>query len=144
MKKLKLITASLVIASALASCSNNASLADDLNNSGDSIVRFVNGTFAAEIYNTSVESVYNITLLTLNNEKTYTIDNKSIHEGSAEINGTFAVDKGLFNDTGKDNFQIQIIKEQGSTVKIFIKLGSLGDKQQSVDLFVKIKSNLGL
>lgn len=144
MKKLKLISTSLIAVSILAGCSNNASLSDDLNNTGDSIVRFVNGTFSAEIYNTSIDSVYSATLLALNNDKIYNIKNNNIASNSAEINGTYTVDKNFFNDTGKENFKIQILKKQGSTVQIFIKLGSLGDKQGSVNLLAQIRSNLGL
>lgn len=144
MKKLKLISTGLIAMSVLAGCSNNASLSDDLNNAGDSIVRFVNGTFSAEIYNTSIDSVYSATLLALNNDKIYNIKNNNIASNSAEINGTYTVDKNFFNDTGKENFKIQILKRQGTTVQIFIKLGSLGDKQASVDLLAQIRSNLGL
>ncbi|AIT09780.1 hypothetical protein LO80_07235 [Candidatus Francisella endociliophora] len=144
MKKLKLISTSIIAISALTSCSNNASLSNDLNNTGDSIVRFVNGTFSAEIYNTSVQSVYNATLLTLNNNGIYTISNNTENDKSAEINGTYTVDKNFFNDSGKEKFNIQIINKQEGTVGIFIKLGKLGDKQASVDLLATIRSNLGM
>lgn len=144
MKKTKFVIISLLAATALTSCANNSSLADDLNSTGDSIIRFANGTFSAEIDNTSVQSVYNATELALNNDNIYNIKNNTINDKSAEINGTYTVDKNFFNDSGKDDFDIQIIKKKNATVGIFIKIGKLGDKQASVYLLSNIRSNLGL
>ncbi|WP_150467671.1 DUF3568 family protein [Francisella sp. SYW-9] len=144
MKNLKLLTVGILAVSALASCSNNASLSNDLSNTGDSIVRFVNGTFSAQIDNTSVSSVYDATKLALNNSKIYNITNSSIHDRSADISGTFATDKNYFNKSGTDNFDVRIVKGHGNTINIFIKIGKLGDKQASVDLLANIRTNLGL
>lgn len=144
MKKIKLLAIGILAVSTLASCSNNASLSNDLNNTGDSIVRFVNGTFTAQIDNTSVSSVYDATKLALNNSKIYNITNSSIHAKSADISGTFATDKNYFNESGRDNFDVRIVKDSGSKVNIYIKIGKLGDKQASVDLLANIRTNLGL
>ncbi|API86028.1 DUF3568 family protein [Francisella uliginis] len=144
MKKIKLLAIGILAVSTLASCSNNASLSNDLNNTGDSIVRFVNGTFTAQIDNTSVSSVYDATKLALNNSKIYNITNSSIHAKSADISGTFATDKNYFNESGTDNFDVRIVKDSGSKVNIYIKIGKLGDKQASVDLLANIRTNLGL
>ncbi|MED7819178.1 MULTISPECIES: DUF3568 family protein [unclassified Francisella] len=144
MKKFKLLIAVAFVSASLASCSNNASLSNDLNNTGDSIVRFVNGTFSAQIDNTDVNSVYNATKLALNNSKIYNITNSSIHEKSADISGTFATDKNYFNESGVDNFSVRIVQDQGNIINIFIKIGKLGDKQASVDLLSNIRTNLGL
>ena len=144
MKKFKLLTAGILAVSALASCSNNASLSNDLNNTGDSIVRFVNGTFSAQIDNSSVSSVYDATKLALNNSKIYNITNSSIHNRSADVSGTFATDKNFFYKSGTDNFDIRLVKGSNNTINIFIKIGKLGDKQASVDLLANIRTNLGL
>ena len=144
MKKIKLLAVGILAVSALASCSNNASLSNDLNNTRDSIVRSVNGTFSAQIYNTNVSSVYDATKLALNNSKIYNITNSSIHDRSADISGTFATDKSYFNKSGIDNFDVRIAKDSGSTINIYIKIGKLGDKQASVDLLANIRTNLGL
>ncbi|BCD91650.1 hypothetical protein fh0823_17890 [Francisella halioticida] len=144
MKKIKLLAVGVLAISALASCSSNASLSNDLNNTGDSIVRSVNGTFSAQIDNTSISSVYDATKLALNNSKIYNITNSSIHNKSADISGTFATDKNYFNESGIDNFNVRIVKANGSTVNIYTKIGKLGDKQASVDLLANIRINLGL
>ena len=144
MKKIKLLAIGILAVSTLDSCSNNASLSNDLNNTGDSIVRFVNGTFTAQIDNTSVSSVYDATKLALNNSKIYNITNSSIHSKFANISGTFATDKNYFNESGTDNFDVRIVKDSGSKVNIYIKIGKLGDKQASVDLLANIRTNLGL
>ncbi|MED7788680.1 DUF3568 family protein [Francisella sp. 19X1-34] len=144
MKKIKLLTIGILAASALASCSNNASLSNDLNNTGDSIVRFVNGTFSAQIDNSSVSSVFDATKLALNNTKIYNITKSSIHDRSADVSGTFATDKNFFNKSGTDNFDVRIVKGSNNTINIFIKIGKLGDKQASVDLLANIRTNLGL
>lgn len=93
MKKIKLLAAYTLATLTLVSCSNNASLSNDLNSAGDSIVRFVNGTFYAEIYNTSLQSVYNATLLALNNSNIYSVKNNTINSKDAEITGTYTTDK---------------------------------------------------
>ncbi|ASG68700.1 hypothetical protein CDV26_10175 [Francisella halioticida] len=144
MKKIKLLAVGVLAISALTSCSSNASLSNDLNNTGDSIVRSVNGTFSAQIDNTSISSVYDATKLALNNSKIYNITNSSIHNKSADISGTFATDKNYFNESGIDNFNVRIVKANGSTVNIYTKIGKLGDKQASVDLLANIRINLGL
>ncbi|MBK2095851.1 DUF3568 family protein [Francisella philomiragia] len=143
MKTLKLLALFILVNLALTSCSNNTDLSKDLSATGDSIVRLANGTLSAEINNTSLQSVYNATLLALNNNsdkiKTNNIDNNS-----AEITGTYTVDKGFFNKAGIDNFDIKLLKTKDDTVSLFIKMGKFGDQQTSVNLLANIRSNLGL
>ncbi|MDE4992397.1 DUF3568 family protein, partial [Francisella tularensis] len=83
---------------------------NDLNSAGDSIVRFENGTCYAEIYTTSLQSVYNATLLALNNSNIYSLKNNTINSKDAEITGTYATDKNLFNKSGQDDFAIRLVK----------------------------------
>ncbi|MBK2356261.1 DUF3568 family protein [Francisella hispaniensis] len=144
MKKIKLLAAYTLATLTLVSCSNNASLSNDLNSAGDSIVRFVNGTFYAELYNTSLQSVYNATLLALNNSNIYSVKNNTINSQDAEITGTYATDKNFFNKSGQDDFAIRLVKGNQNTVNLFIKIGKLGDKQASVDLLANIQTNLGI
>lgn len=144
MKNLKLIATAFLTISALAGCSNNASLADDLNATSVSVAEYVNGTFSAEIYNTSIQSVYNATKLALDNNDIYSIKNSDIDDQKAEIIGTYATEKTFFNESGTYDFKVNLIKKEGSTVGIFIKIGKLGDKQASVNLLADIRDNLGL
>ncbi|MFV9925441.1 MAG: DUF3568 family protein [Francisella endosymbiont of Hyalomma scupense] len=144
MKKIKLLATCILATFTLVSCSNNASLYNDLNSAGDSIVRFVNGTFSAELYNTSLQSVYNATLLALNNSNIYGVKNNTINSQHAEITGTYATDKNFFNKSGEDSFAIRLVKDNKDTINLFIKIGKLGDKQASVDLLANIQTNLGI
>ena len=145
MKKNKLLLPACILATlTLASCSNNASLSNDLNSAGDSIVRFVNGTFSAEVYNTGLQSVYNATLLALNNNNIYSVKNNTINSQDAEITGTYSTDKNFFNKSGQDSFAIRLVKGTQDTVNLFIKIGKLGDKQASIDLLANIQTNLGI
>jgi hypothetical protein len=144
MKKLGFLIMIVVAILSLGACSQNSSLSDDLNSTGDSIARFVNGTFAAQIDNTSVKSVYNAALLALNNSQVYTVKNNSINDQSAEITGSYATDKNFFNKSGTDDFSVRIVKNNDDIISVFIKIGKLGDKQASVNLLADIRSNLGL
>ena len=146
MKKLKLITAGLIAALTLSACSTNSSMMDDLNSTGNSIVRFANGTFSAQIENTNVKSVYAATELALNNTNNYSIENNIIADGNAEISGVIKTKKSMFDKEGKTPYSIKITKPKDSfvNVNIYIKIGALGDKQSSVDLLSNIRTNLGL
>lgn len=143
MKTLKLLTLFILVNLVLTSCSNNTDLSNDLNATGDSIASLVNGTLSAEINNTSLQSVYNATLLALNNNSDK-VKTSNISNDSANITGTYIVDKGFFNKTGIDNFDIRLLKGKDSSVNLFIKMGKFGDQQTSVNLLADIRSNLGL
>ena len=144
MKKLKLITVGLTATLALSACSTNSSMMDDLNSTGDSVVRFVDGTFSAQIDNTNVKSVYDATELAINNTNNYNIKNDTLTERSAKINGVIKTEKNMFDKKGKTPYSIEIIKDDNSGVNLYIKIGTLGDKQSSVDLLSSIRANLGL
>ncbi|MFT4693376.1 MAG: putative small secreted protein [Francisella sp.] len=144
MKKLKLITVGLTAALTLSACSTNSSMMDDLNSTGNSIARFANGTFSAQLYNTDVKSVYNATQLAINNTNNYSIESNTVIEKNAEIKGAVKTEKSILNKEGKTPYSIEIIKYDSSTVNIYIKIGTIGDKQSSVDLLSSIRTNLGL
>ncbi len=93
MKILKTITIGLTATLALSACSNNSSMMDDLNSTGNSIVRFANGTFSAQLYNTNVKSVYDATELAINNTNNYNIESNTITERNAEIKGFIKTEK---------------------------------------------------
>ncbi|MEY8702108.1 DUF3568 family protein [Francisella philomiragia] len=143
MKALKALALFILVSLALTSCSNNTDLSNDLNATGDSIVSLVNGTVSAEINNTSLQSVYNATLLALNNNSDK-VKTSNMKNDSAEITGTYIVDKGFFNKTGIDNFDIRLLKGKDNTINVFIKMGKFGDQQTSVNLLANIRNNLGL
>ena len=117
---------------------------DDLNSTGNSIARFANGTFSAQLYNTDVKSVYNATQLAINNTNNYSIESNTVIEKNAEIKGAVKTEKSILNKEGKTPYSIEIIKYDSSTVNIYIKIGTIGDKQSSVDLLSSIRTNLGL
>ncbi|KEI35119.1 hypothetical protein FRA_41c10120 [Francisella sp. W12-1067] len=134
MKKVKLLAYTLATLT-LVSCSNNASLSNDLNSTSESIVRFVNGTFSAEIDNTSIQSVYNATGLALSNDGSYDIKKSYIKDDYAEISGIVK--------PGKDPFEIKMIKDNSDIVNIYLKIGTFGDKKAYVNLLADIRNNLG-
>ena len=144
MKKLKLIIAGLIATLTLSACSTNSSMMDDLNSTNDSIVRFVNGTFSAQIENTNIKSVYGATELALNNTDNYSIENNTITDRSAEIKGIIKIEESIFNKEGKTAYSVEITKQGNSSVNIYIKIGVLGDKQSSIELLSNIRTNLGL
>ncbi|MGQ4002143.1 DUF3568 family protein [Francisellaceae bacterium CB300] len=144
MKILKTISIGLTAALVLSACSNNSSMMDDLNSTGNSIVRFANGTFSAQLYNTNVKSVYDATELAINNTNNYNIENNTITERNAKIKGFIKTEKSMFDKEGKTPYSIEISKYDNSTVNIYIKIGTVGDKQSSVDLLSSIRTNLGL
>ena len=144
MKILKTISIGLTAALVLSACSNNSSMMDDLNSTGNSIVRFANGTFSAQLYNTNVKSVYDATELAINNTNNYNIENNTITERNAKIKGFIKTEKSMFDKEGKTPYSIEITKYDNSTVNIYIKIGTVGDKQSSVDLLSSIRTNLGL
>jgi hypothetical protein len=144
MKILKTISIGLTAALVLSACSNNSSMMDDLNSTGNSIVRFANGTFSAQLYNTNVKSVYDATELAINNTNNYNIESNTITERNAKIKGFIKTEKSMFDKEGKTPYSIEITKYDNSTVNIYIKIGAVGDKQSSVDLLSSIRTNLGL
>ncbi|MGQ4004626.1 DUF3568 family protein [Francisellaceae bacterium CB52] len=144
MKILKTISIGLTAALVLSACSNNSSMMDDLNSTGNSIVRFANGTFSAQLYNTNVKSVYDATELAINNTNNYNIESNTITERNAKIKGFIKTEKSMFDKEGKTPYSIEITKYDNSTVNIYIKIGTVGDKQSSVDLLSSIRTNLGL
>jgi hypothetical protein len=144
MKILKTISIGLTAALVLSACSNNSSMMDDLNSTGNSIVRFANGTFSAQLYNTNVKSVYDATELAINNTNNYNIESNTITERNAKIKGFIKTEKSMFDKEGKTPYSIEISKYDNSTVNIYIKIGTVGDKQSSVDLLSSIRTNLGL
>ncbi len=144
MKILKLIAIGITTCLAIYACSNNTSMMDDLKSTGNSIVRFANGTFSAQIDNTDFDSVYNAAELTINNTNNYTIENNKADGRNAEITGFIKTEKIMFDRDGKTPFSIEIVKYNNSTVNIYIKIGAIGDKQSSVDLLSSIRTNLGL
>ena len=144
MKILKAITIGLTATLALSACSNNSSMIDDLNSTGNSIVRFANGTFSAKLYNTNVKSVYDATELAINNTNNYNIESNTITERNAEIKGFIKTEKSMFDKECKTPYSTEISKYDNSTVNIYIKIGTVGDKQSSVDLLSSIRTNLGL
>lgn len=144
MKKLKIITVALTTTLALTACSHNSSMMDDINSTSDSVVRFANGTFSAQIDDTDVKSVYYATELAINNAKNYAITKNTFDEKNAEISGNIKVEKSMLNKDGKVPYNIEIAKHNSSTVNIYIKIGTVGDKQSSVDLLSDIRTNLGL
>jgi len=144
MKILKTISIGLTAALVLSACSNNSSMMDDLNSTGNSIVRFANGTFSAQLYNTNVKSVYGATELAINNTNNYNIESNTITERNAKIKGFIKTEKSMFDKEGKTPYSIEITKYDNSTVNIYIKIGTVGDKQSSVDLLSSIRTNLGL
>ena len=144
MKKIKLAAIVLTGVLSLTACSTNSSMMDDLNSTGDSIVRFANGTFSAQIDNTDVKSVYNATELAINNTNNYSITNNTINDKNAKITGNIKVEKSIINKEGITPYNIEIVKGNNSTINIYIKIGTIGDKQSSVDLLASIRTNLGL
>jgi hypothetical protein len=144
MKKLKLITVGLITSLALSACSENSSMMNDLNSTSNSVVRFANGTFSAQIYNTNVKSVYGAAELAINNTPNYNIENNTLTDKSAEIKGIIKTEKSMFDKEGKIPYSIEIMKYDNSTVNIYIRIGTIGDKQSSVDLLSSIRTNLGL
>ena len=144
MKKTKMLAIGLITSFSLISCSNNSNMMSDLNNTTDSVVRYVNGTFSAQINNTSINSVSNATQLALNNSGIYNIKNNNLNKDSAEITGTFKTQETWFSKSKDGSFKVQLIKGNNNTVNVYIKIGSLGDKQASVDLLANIRNNLGL
>lgn len=144
MKILKTISIGLTAALVLSACSNNSSMMDDLNSTGNSIVRFANGTFSAQLYNTNVKSVYDATELAINNTNNYNIESNTITKRNAKIKGFIKTEKSMFDKEGKTPYSIEITKYDNSTVNIYIKIGTVGDKQSSVDLLSSIRTNLGL
>jgi len=144
MKKLKPIMFVLPTVLAISACSPNSSMMDDLNSTSDSIARFASGTFSAQIDNTSVKSVYSATELAINNTNNYSIIKGTLNEKNAEITGSIKVEKSMFNKEGQTPYSIEIVKYNNSTVNIYIKIGTIGDKQSSVDLLSSIRTNLGI
>lgn len=145
MKFFKLIIAGGLTVALLSACStNNSSMMDDLNSTSDSIVRFANGTFSAQIDNTNVKSVYEATELTINNTNNYTIEDNTLTDRTAKIKGSIKTEKNFFDKEGKTPYSIEIVKYDDSRVNIYIKIGTLGDKQSSIDLLSTIRTNLGL
>lgn len=136
MKKLKIISLSILVAAALTACADNNSLMEDLNSASDNVVRFVNGTFSAQIENSNVKSVYDATLLALNNSGNYNIDSNKLKENIAFISGKV--------NSSEQDYNIKISKGINGIVDIYIKIGTFGDKQSSVDLLSATRTNLGL
>ncbi|AJC48520.1 DUF3568 family protein [Allofrancisella guangzhouensis] len=136
MKNMKILTLCLITALVLSACSNNSSLAEDLNSTSKSVVNFINGIFSAEIDNTSVQSVYNATKLALNNNGNYDIKKSDIKDGYAEISGIVK--------SNKDPFEIKMIKSNNDIINMYIKIGTFGDKQASVNLLSDVRNILGL
>lgn len=136
MKKLKIITLAFVTALALNACSENSSMMSDLNTTSDNVVRFVDGTFSAQVDNSDVKSVYDATDLAINNNGNYTIDSSNVKDNVGQISGKVKSSQEVFN--------VKIVKFDSDIVNIYIKIGTFGDKQASVDLLSNIRTNLGL
>jgi hypothetical protein len=134
-KKLLLI---FIAAISLSSCaqSNNSSLSEDMSNTGDSISRFFNGVFFAQVENFNVETVDNATMNALDSSHLYFIKNNEVHTNSAQITGT--------TKNTKVDFIIDIQQTYQNKVNISIKMGTFGDKRASVYLLSQIRSNLGI
>lgn len=136
MKKLRIIIVSVAAALALNACSQNSSMAEDLNSASDSVVRFVNGTFSAQIDNSDVKSVYDATILALGNNSDYKTVSKDAKDNIAEISGQV--------ESSQQQFSVKIVRDNYDIVNIYIKIGTFGDKESSVILLSDIRTNLGL
>ena len=95
MKILKMLVVSMLVCLTLVSCSNTSDLTSNLNSAGESIARFVNGTFSAKIDNTSLQSVYNATLLALNNGSNKIVTS-NINDNTANITGKYTINGSFF------------------------------------------------
>ena len=82
--------------------------------------------------------------LAINNTPNYNIENNTLTDKSAEIKGIIKTEKSMFDKEGKIPYSIEIMKYDNSTVNIYIRIGTIGDKQSSVDLLSSIRTNLGL
>ncbi|GAB4224263.1 MAG: DUF3568 domain-containing protein [Francisella sp.] len=143
MHKNKLLIAFAISFLTLISSSSYASISSSLSSAIDSVVRFVNGTFSANIDSNDLQKVYKATLLALNNND-YNVVKNTINNGYADITGTYNTEKSIFNSSGISNFSVRIVKSNKNTIQIFIKIGTFGDKQASVDLLADIQNNLGI
>lgn len=143
MKFLKMWAVSMLVSLTLVSCSNTSDLTSNLNSAGESIARFVNGTFSAKIDNTSLQSVYNATLLALNNGSNKIVTS-NINDDTANITGTYTINGSFFDKDHTVNFDIKLLKGNDNTVNLLIRIGKFGNKEASVNLLTNIKSNLGL
>lgn len=136
MKKFRVIILSIITAFALNSCSNNSSMINDINSASDNVIRFVNGTFSAQIDNSDVKSVYDAAALAINNNENYSVDSSAIKDNIAKISGKIK--------SSHEKFNVKMVKYNSDIVSIYIKIGAFGDKQSSIDLLSDIRTNLGL
>ena len=136
MKKSKILLLIFATIVSLSSCAQNSSLSEDMSNTGDSISRFFNGVFFAQVENFNVETVNNATMNALDSSHLYFIKNNEVHTNSAQITGT--------TKNTKVDFKIDIEQTYQNKVNIYIKMGAFGDKRASVYLLSQIRSNLGI
>ena len=136
MKKSKVMLLIFATIVSLSSCVQNSSLSEDMSNTGDSISRFFNGVFFAQVENFDVETVGNATMNALDSSNLYVIKNNEVHTNSAQITGT--------TKNTKVEFKIDLQQVHQNKVNISIKMGTFGDKRASVYLLSQIRSNLGI
>jgi hypothetical protein len=139
MNKSKILLLIFVAVLSLSSCvqsNNNSSLSEDMGNASDSVSRFFNGVFFAQVENFNVETVDNATMNALDSSHLYFIKNNEVHTNSAQITGT--------TKNTKVDFKIDLQQTYQNKVNISIKMGTFGDKRASVYLLSQIRSNLGI
>ena len=144
MKKIKTLILGIITATSLISCasSDNGSLSSDVSNissnvnsSMNSAYRAVNGTFSAQI-DRNIEDVYNATYDAIQNNNQYQILTHNSNLTDAHIHG-------VVTKTGSE-FDIDISKVNPNLSNIYIKFGTIGDKEKSIDLLSSVRQSLGL
>ncbi|AIT09628.1 membrane protein [Candidatus Francisella endociliophora] len=130
MKIKKLLTASLLAASALSlsSCWVLVGAA-----AGGGTIAYVQGKYSTNVEG-SLKDTYNAALKAVQNNDDFVLTKKTITPTDATIEGNTKADS--------TDFYVQIEKLTGNASKVTIKFGTFGDRTASETLMTQINKNL--
>lgn len=129
-KKIRLILVLISISISLNSCVLAAVLIGTAAIAGGAVY-YINGNYIIEVPR-DMRSVYNATIKTIQSNNQYFLLNQSYSKNSASVSAAH----------GKQNISIDLSSTSGKSTEIKIRIGALGNENDSIALANQITKNL--